>query len=409
MVSEAARTLAVRCEGRANSLARKLSREVFESVPGYAELPPEIKDLEIAATVRHGVRLFLRGVAHPPADPDGYALFRERAARRAEEGVPLHLLLRTYALGVHGLWQVIREEARPDESGAVAELVDLLLRAQTDVVGVVTERYLAEREALAAERAADGTRLAHRLLDGGLGPEDVRHADVDLTGPLLVLALGAEPAAPTPPGGPVGHHRRLRGLRSALARIPGAATTALLAEEPEGGDLAGRAVVPGCAGVPTGLAAHLSEGYGAPLYVAAAHAPDPAGVPEAARTAAEIVRIARASGLPADRVHRLDGVLLEFHLSRPGPGSDSIAGLLDPVGHRPELLATLRSHLELRLDRRATAAALGVHPNTVDKRLARLTALTGLDLSSPRGTALALAAQLLRETRRPAHGARDGA
>ncbi|MFD4867522.1 PucR family transcriptional regulator [Streptomyces sp. NPDC058412] len=402
MVSEAARALAVRCEGRANSLARKLSREVFDSVPGYAQLPAEVKDLEIAATVRHGVRLFLRGVVHPPAAADGYGLFRERAARRAEEGVPLHLLLRSYALGVHGLWQVIREEARPQESGAVAELVDLLLRAQTEVVGVVTERYLEEREALAAERASDGTRLVHRLLDGGLGPEDVRHADVDLAGPLLVLALGADHSAPA--DGPVGHRRRLRGLRTALGRVPGAGGFALLAEEPEGGDLAGRAVVSGCADVPPGLAAHLSEGYGATLYVAAAHARDPAGVPEAARTVVEVVRIARAGGLPAGRVHRLEDVLLEFHLSRPGPGSDSIAGLLDPVGHRPELLATLRSHLELRLDRRATAAALGVHPNTVDKRLARLTALTGLDLSSPRGTALALAAQLLRETRRPAEG-----
>ncbi|MFI8260717.1 PucR family transcriptional regulator [Streptomyces sp. NPDC085665] len=402
MVSEAARALAARCEARANSLARKLSREVFDGVPGYAQLPADVKDLEIAATVRHGVRLFLRGVASPPADPDGYRLFGDRSARRAEEGVPLHLLLRTYALGVHGLWQVIRDEAAPQEAGAVAELVDLLLRAQAEVVGLVTERYLEEREALASERASEGTRLVHRLLDGGLGTEDVRHAGMDLSGPLLVLALGAGPSAPA--GGPVGHRRRLRGLRTALRRVPGAGASGLLAGEPEGGDLIGRAVVPGCDGAPPGLAPLLSEGYGAPLYVASVTAPDPAGVPEAARTAEEIVRIARAGGLPAGRVYGLEDVLLEFHLSRPGPGSDSIAGLLDPVGHRPELLATLRCHLELGLERRATAAALGVHPNTVDKRLARLTVLTGLDLSSPRGTALALAAQLLRETRRPAGG-----
>lgn len=406
MVSDDARALALRCEARANSLARKLSREVFDGIPGYAELPAEVKDLEIAATVRHGVRLFLRGAVSPPAAPDAYRLFQERAARRAEEGVPLHLLLRTYALGVHGLWQVIREEAGPHESGAVAELVDLLLRAQTEVVGLVTERYLEEREALASERAADGTRLAHRLLDGGLGPEDVRQADIDLDGPFLVLALGPGPAAPG--GGPVGHRRRLRGLRTALGRTAGVGASVLLAGEPEGGDLAGRAVLPGCEEVPPGLAVLLSEGYGGPLYVAAAPARDAAGVPEAGRTTEEIVRIARTGGLPVGRVHRLEDVLLEFHLSRTGPGSDSIAGLLDPVGHRPELLATLRSHLELGLDRRATATALGVHPNTVDKRLARLTDLTGLDLSSPRGTALALAAQLLRETRRAVGGGGGG-
>ncbi|MFE1173945.1 helix-turn-helix domain-containing protein [Streptomyces sp. NPDC058773] len=47
---------------------------------------------------------------------------------------------------------------------------------------------------------------------------------------------------------------------------------------------------------------------------------------------------------------------------------------------------------------RLRAAALTLHPNTVDNRLARVSALTGLDLPTPRGTALALAALLLRDT-----------
>ncbi|MFE9860487.1 helix-turn-helix domain-containing protein [Streptomyces sp. NPDC005780] len=49
-------------------------------------------------------------------------------------------------------------------------------------------------------------------------------------------------------------------------------------------------------------------------------------------------------------------------------------------------------------DRRLTAVLLGLHPNTVDNRLARLAELTGLDLGSPRGTALAIAALLLHDT-----------
>ncbi|MFF8606409.1 hypothetical protein ACF06X_10750 [Streptomyces sp. NPDC015346] len=72
-----------------------MSRDSFEQLPGYAALPAETKDLEIAATVRHGVGLFLRRVLEPdaPAPPAGMRLFRERAAQRAEEGMPLHLLL----------------------------------------------------------------------------------------------------------------------------------------------------------------------------------------------------------------------------------------------------------------------------------------------------------------------------
>jgi DNA-binding PucR family transcriptional regulator len=67
------------------------------------------------------------------------------------------------------------------------------------------------------------------------------------------------------------------------------------------------------------------------------------------------------------------------------------------VAGRPELLETLRTHLAHQQDRRATAAALGLHPNTVDNRLARIGEQTGIDLAAPRGTALAIAALLLRD------------
>ncbi|WP_405953215.1 helix-turn-helix domain-containing protein [Streptomyces prunicolor] len=51
--------------------------------------------------------------------------------------------------------------------------------------------------------------------------------------------------------------------------------------------------------------------------------------------------------------------------------------------------------MEQRQDRRATARVLGLHPNSVDYRLARITELTGLDLGAPRDAALVLAALLL--------------
>lgn len=48
------------------------------------------------------------------------------------------------------------------------------------------------------------------------------------------------------------------------------------------------------------------------------------------------------------------------------------------------LLTTLRAHLDQRLSLGATAAALGVHKNTVSYRLHRVEELTGLDLRRPR-------------------------
>lgn len=49
-----------------------------------------------------------------------------------------------------------------------------------------------------------------------------------------------------------------------------------------------------------------------------------------------------------------------------------------------ELIRTARVHLEHSLDRRATANALHLHPNTVAQRIKRLEELTGLVLSRPR-------------------------
>ncbi|MFF1626264.1 PucR family transcriptional regulator [Streptomyces sp. NPDC058272] len=159
----------------------------------------------------------------------------------------------------------------------------------------------------------------------------------------------------------------------------------------------GRAVVPKECEPPDDLAQRLSKALGIPVRVAHVQAAGPDDIPEAARTATEILRVTRACGLPPG-LHRLEDVLLEFHLSRPDPSSHKIAALLDPVADRPELLETLRTHLAHQQDRRATATALGLHPNTVDNRLAKIGDQTGIELASPRGAALAIAALLLRDT-----------
>ncbi|MFD7665390.1 PucR family transcriptional regulator [Streptomyces sp. NPDC059788] len=158
----------------------------------------------------------------------------------------------------------------------------------------------------------------------------------------------------------------------------------------------GYALVPGGAAVRDGMGERLRRACGVEARRAAARAERPEGIPYAARTASEVIRIARVCGRPAG-FHRLDDVLLEFHLSRRDESSGPIAALLAPLDGRPELTETLRTHLGERQDRRATARALGLHPNTVDNRLARIAALTGIDLTSPHGTALALTALLLRQ------------
>ncbi|MCP9953431.1 hypothetical protein LUX33_36685 [Actinomadura madurae] len=183
-VSAAARRLAARLEPRVNELARRMARESFEQVPGYAALPDDMKDVEIAATARFGMRQFLRGIrdGHVRAGTGGDMLFLERAAQRADEGLPLHLLVRSHALGTYVLWQALREAARPGEEEALAELVDQLLSVGPAVLGSIVRTYLDERHAVHAEEHAQRRALAGSLLDGRLPADEPQLVRMGLDG-----------------------------------------------------------------------------------------------------------------------------------------------------------------------------------------------------------------------------------
>ncbi|MEU6224511.1 helix-turn-helix domain-containing protein [Streptomyces sp. NPDC047042] len=383
-LSPAAAALAARCEPQVNELARRMARGVFEQLSGYAELPGDVKDVEIAATARHAIRLFLRGAADG-SGWDALEYFQERAAQRAEEGMPLHLLLRTYTLGARELWRALREVAGPGERQALAELTEALFTAADRVVGAVAESYLDEQVALAAERHEQRRTLARALLDG----RPVIGAPVP-DGPVLVLCLRFGTSAVTGGLSPVTLRRLLRRVQGALDRAFGTEVLAVL-----DGD-GGHVVVPGVTEPPGRLRELLRETAGPELRLAAAAATTAGDVPRAARLTSEVVRVAAACGVRPG-VHRLEDVLLEYHLSRPSEGSARIVAMLAPLADRPELVDTLRTHLEQRQDRRATARLLNLHPNSVDNRLARIQDLTGLDLADPRDVALALAALLLRD------------
>ncbi|MFF2408551.1 PucR family transcriptional regulator [Streptomyces sp. NPDC058092] len=96
----------------------------------------------------------------------------------------------------------------------------------------------------------------------------------------------------------------------------------------------------------------------------------------------ETVGLVARTGHPPG-LYRLADVLLEYQLSRPSEALRGLARLLKPLNSKPELPHTLETHLELGLDRRSTAAALHIHPNTVDCRIRRIDRLTGLSPARP--------------------------
>ena len=139
----------------------------------------------------------------------------------------------------------------------------------------------------------------------------------------------------------------------------------------------------------------LAGVVGAPLAAAVAVADHPSAVPSAGRLARDLLALATSLGR-GPGLWQLDDLLVEYQLTRPSDATPRLRSLLDPLERNPDFLPTLEAWLASDLDRRAAAAALHVHPNTLDYRLRRVGELTGAEPTSPRGAQLLRAAVTAR-------------
>lgn len=324
-----------------------------------------MRDVEIAATARHAIRGFLRHVRGLPYT--GVEVFRERAAQRAEEGLPLVQLLRGYRVGSEVLLDALGELARPGEEVALQSLTRMQLSALQATVEDVTEAYLA---GLADQQGA-ARELARALVRADKPEEVAARYGLPLESGYLVLAVRAPgPRAPVAA-------RRL--LRRTVARLVPLAEGRVLSLPDERG---GYVLLPSRIALDA-VAGRLSPRLPAAPVVGAATADAREAVPAAAERARRIAAVADEPG-----VHRLRDVLLDYHLSGAADSAPELGALLEPLDARPGLAATVAAFLDCDFDRRRTAQALEVHPNTVDNRLARVTELTGIDPRTSRGVQL---------------------
>lgn len=392
------RTLAERAERRADRVARTIVDRLVETIPIYAELPREQIAGEILAIARRNVRLFVQHLQTGTDVFDDLEEIRASAIRRAQERVPLHALLQAYHLGASMVWEALRAEATPEEADEVMAAAPLAFSYLRQVSAAVADAYLEEREALSVEERDARRALLEAVLDGRPIEDAATRAGIRLAPRLVVLAvaLGASPDEGQPRvSRAVAARRKQRRIEEHLAGVPelngyGGAHSLL---GPGGGTI----LVPADDFATLdheGLVAELSAAGSCDVWAGSAWAPTHASVPSALAEARQVLRLAREGGRPPGG-YRLVDVLLDHLVSQPEAAS-SLLGLLQPLESGNDLIETLEAWFAHDFDRRATAATLVIHPNTLDYRLRRITELTALDLRTAEAIQLLGAAILAR-------------
>jgi hypothetical protein len=301
-------------------------------------------------------RFLLDGAMPPDEDFD---VLRVWARARAAEGLRLEDLLRSFGLFRRLGWQILREQARPDEDHALLTLAELSAEYMEQVSVVVTETYLAERELLVSEEE----RRTHGLLDRLCQAEPLGAAERELADRLGVpLEVDFSPFEVLIPHSPPRRHAAL------AARLRQGGWRLAVTQSDR---------VTGLAWSPLHLA-DLEEG---PDVLLALSQPVPrASLAEARADLALTIEQARTAGASGE-LAATDWLLETIIARSPRLAAQMRERILSPLD--AELGRTLRTLLSCAMDRTAASATLQIHRNTLGYRIGRIQELTGMDLSRP--------------------------
>jgi DNA-binding PucR family transcriptional regulator len=303
--------------------------------------------------------------------------------------VPLAAVLTAYHVGGRIGWAELVAEARPDETAELLAAADRVQRYVQAATAVVATSYLQEQQAISGEEGDALRALVAALLAGDPADTLAERLGRRLATSWLVLALelGEHPDEAT--AGAVAARRKVRRVQAALdAHVGEPVLTRLDAS-------GGLVLLPELSrrreGLPE-LVGRLRAAAGADVRAGAAEAASTADLAAAGELAREIVRLSGSQ----PGLYELRDVLLDYQLSRPSHAQPHLAGLVEPLERFPDLMHTLEVYLQQDLDRRRTAAALHVHPNTLDYRIKRVVELTGLEPSTTAGLQLLAGAVAVR-------------
>ncbi|WP_351229678.1 helix-turn-helix domain-containing protein [Streptomyces sp. NPDC002133] len=386
-LSDAARQAVARiCAQIAEDLpvtSHDIVRRIRTEIPDYAVVPAE----EHRQFVLYQGRMLLAGIAEqsPPQD-EHIAHARELGRRRAQQGLPIELLLEAYHATCREAWNMILRQATADEPEHVGELAYLVAHMWTwfrILMGNASDAYNEELRRTEVTRATLAHRLFAELTADPVQLEPAatlaRTLGYEPDGEFQALCLPAEDWSDD----------RTEQLRHRLTALPGVlhcATdgTRLLVlgqrHDPDRVVAAAEAISPSAPGTAVGI------GLSRP------------GLAGAVDSITDATQVLSQTGGQHGVVRFADAWL--------AAGLGEQAARLAPLFTRAVATARTDSHLaeavvafaDHGLSVAAAARALHLHPNSLSYRLSRWNELTGLDPRSGDGLVASLVALRLYRT-----------
>ncbi|MBL1074484.1 helix-turn-helix domain-containing protein [Nocardia sp. 2] len=373
---------------RLGDIAQSVFQAGLRTVPETAELPYEHFAEEVLPHMVSGFVSFLRVIEERrPVTAEEVAEFVVPVVERnAEDRIPLRLLLISVFGGARQGWLEMASEARPEDLEELITLGSYALELLMHLTVTMAEVHADVGETVYTVERESRRALCTALLRGAPADDLAARADLALEDEYDVLAIHARTGPLVPVADTLAARRRLRLVHRALADRTGTAPLHTF----DGST--GIALLPTGSGEPyDDLAATFAQQFGLDVHLAEYSAVARADLPAAARHVTDLADLARLLGRPSG-VYRLDDLLLEYQLTRPGPARDRLSERIAPILGHPHLFEALDAHIRLGSDRKAAAAILHVHPNTHSYRLRRVADLTGLDPSDPHDSRLLAAA-----------------
>lgn len=382
-------------------LVTRILQALVAEIPVYARLPRELVEGDVRRVVTQALRMYAASIPDG-GSPQVTALERLSASaeRRAEEGVPMSMVMTAYFRGSHIATEWAMEQATPEEIDSVRQTASTLIIFLEHAAAAVASGYARHSEGVLAEQASTRQVLTHALVEGDVAAQHQAAARAGIQLPAGYVAVAIHAGLHPDEGDEsrdraVATRRKVRRIRDELQRhfpepvLWQAAEHGGLAlvpvHDPDDHTLL-RAAFPA-----------LEKAAGAPLHAGIAGAVTER-VAAAATIARDVLGVALQFDLPAG-AYDLDEVAVEYQLTRPSPALDVLGARLAALEETPELARTLEVYIGTGLRRRQTAQEMGVHPNTVDNRLRRVATTTGLDPARPEHLPTIRAALAARSTR----------